>query len=230
MARDVERHFGVVCNELIRAEYDLSVVYDIGANDGRWTAGHGRRICPGAHFYQFEANLKCTLKHKGSDITRFIEVLSDTDGKEVKFYEADLFSTENTGYSYYQENSPGYEQGKYTKYKTKKLDTFVAEKNLPMPNIVKMDTQGSEVDILRGGAKTLSKAYAIHCEVPIVEYNKGAPGFSEYLSEFRKLGFLPTGVEHIAIRNGVVSQMDVTFMKATIIEKIWKYKQRYTEL
>lgn len=230
MAKDLDRGFGSVCNDLIKAQYDLSVVYDIGANDGRWTKDHGRKYCPGAHFYQFEANPNCVFKHKGQDITRNVIVLSDVDDKEVKFYTADSSSKEDTGYSYYQENSLDYSRGYHTIYKTKKLDTFAKENKMRMPNIVKIDTQGSEVDILRGGAETLSHAYAIHCEVPIIEYNTGAPGIGDYLKEFRKLGFLATGVEHVAIRWGIVQQIDMTFMKAEIIQKLYNYKQRFVNL
>lgn len=230
MARDLQRDFGAVCKDLLNAQYDLSVVYDIGANDGRWTKDYGRKFCPGAHFYQFEANPHCSFRHKGQGITRNIVVLSDEDDKEIKFYTADTGATENTGYSYYQENSPGYQKGNHSVYKTRKLDTFAKEKEMQMPNIVKMDTQGSEVDILRGGAETLFHAHAIHCEVPIAKYNTGAPGIGDYIKEFRKLDFIATGVEHVAIRNGVVSQLDMTFMKINIIEKLYSASKRFVNL
>ena len=93
-----------------------------------------------------------------------------------------------------------------------------------------MDTQGSEVDIINGGKETLSNAWAIHCEVPLLEYNKGSPNFSDYQAAFKSIGFFATGVDHIAMRKNVVSQMDITFMREDLLEEMYKYTERYNKL
>ena len=229
MAENLERDIFAVCKDLKKHGKSLDIVYDIGANDGRWTANVGKKL-PAKHFYQWEANPSCLYRHEASNVTRYIQVLSDQDNQEVHFYTPDNPKTSNTGNSYYQENTKHYTKGKFITLPTIKLDTFVREKEIPLPNFVKMDTQGSEVDIIRGGEKTLSHAYAIHCEVPLLEYNKGAPNFSDYQAAFKSIGFFATGVDHIAMRKNVVSQMDITFMREDLLEEMYKYTERYNKL
>ena len=223
MARNMERRLPVVLDDLKRHNYDISVVYDIGCNDGRWKSEH-QNLFSGSHFYMFEASPATKLKTKGNQ-TYFNGVLSDEDDKDITFWLANK-DKESTGNSYYKELTPNYSQGNSVKLKTKKLDTLVAENNLPAPQFVKMDTQGSELDILTGG-EIIKQAYAVICEVGVMPYNDGAPLFSDYVKKFYDFGFLPTGVHHIAMRKNVVNQMDIIFMRYDISEKINKHGDRY---
>ena len=61
------------------------------------------------------------------------------------------------------------------------LDKLVSKNNIPLPDFIKIDTQGSELDILRGGEKTISNCSLIYLECPIIEYNMGSPNLSEYI-------------------------------------------------
>lgn len=67
------------------------------------------------------------------------------------------------------------------KYKTKKLDTVVAERGFPLPDLVKIDVQGSEKDVVEGGIKTLSQAQRLIIEMQKVPYNENAPLVTETL-------------------------------------------------
>ena len=127
MAENLERNIFAVCRDLKKHGKSLDIVYDIGANDGRWTAKIGKQL-PAKHFYQWEANPSCLYKHKVSNATRYTQVLSDQDHQEVHFYIGDSPDVENTGYSYYQENTKHYTKGKFITLPTIKLDTFVREK------------------------------------------------------------------------------------------------------
>ena len=129
MAENLERNLFAVCRDLTKHGKPLSIIYDIGANDGRWTAKIGSKL-PARHFYQWEANPNCLCKMKNmSRVTRFTQVLSDKDDEEVKFYIGDSPDVENTGFSYYQENTKHYTRGKFITLPTKTLDTFVKKEN-----------------------------------------------------------------------------------------------------
>ena len=41
-------------------------------------------------------------------------------------------------------------------------------------------------------------------------------------------GFIPTGIDHIAIRNGILNQVDITFVKSDINQEINKHRDRFT--
>ena len=172
------------------------VVYDIGASVLHWTR-EAINVWPQANFIAFEAidELKQLYEHFG--VTHHVGVLSNEDGKLVEFYQ----NLEHPGgSSYYRENprlSPNanklYTEDQRRFYRTKTLDQIVAERNFPSPDLIKMDTQGSELDILRGGIKTLSTCQELIIEIPSVEYNLGAPDKFEIIKFLEDQGFTLAG-------------------------------------
>jgi FkbM family methyltransferase len=224
-----DRTFKTVLDEFKKYGGDINVVYDIGANDGRWTKEF-RHIIGSGTFILFEGNPKNTCKvttlKNGESYNNIL--LSNVDDEIKKFYVPDVSGMDNTGASYYKELTPHYIKGEFIEVKSKKLDTFVEENDIPLPDVIKLDTQGSEVDILNGAIKCLSSAKILLTEIPISRYNENAPVFSDYISTLYDNGFLPTGVQHLAIRKGVFNQMDLVFMKKDIIQSIHNYKQKYT--
>ena len=73
--------------------------------------------------------------------------------------------------------------------KTSTLDSVVKQKNFPLPDLVKMDVQGAEIDILHGGINTISNAQRLILELQIVEYNKGAKLSGESLQIIESMGW-----------------------------------------
>lgn len=221
------RRFGDVIREVRQAGVNLDVVYDIGANDGRWTR-ECKQFLPLATYYLFEANPAINLSSEHSHF--FNAVLSDEDGKRVKYHLADP-GKENTGNSYYKEMTGNYTSGKYVELTTKTLKSIAQENSLLKPDLVKIDTQGSEVDIINGcalpGTNFLSSASIMMLEVPIMPYNDGAPGFTEYIETMYNIGYVPTGVDHIAIRKGILNQLDVIFVKSDLNQEIHNHRARY---
>jgi len=225
MAQNMDRKLDVVLNQLRINNYEIKTVYDIGANDGRWKYAHSNLFPPHSHFCMFEANPQIQLPNTENQ-TFFNAVLSYEDDKTVTYYTANP-GKENTGNGYYKELTPNYSLGNSIELKTKTLDSLVKENDLPPPQFIKMDTQGSELDILRGGKETFKSAYGVICEVGIMQYNEGAPLFSDYISAFYEYGFVPTGIHHIAMRKNIVNQMDIIFMRKDISMEINKHHERY---
>jgi len=224
--KNLERSCQVVVDELKKHGHKINVVYDIGANDGRWYKDW-KPILPESQFIMFEANPNTTLRHsmKEND-KRFTQVLSDADDKSVEFFLANG-GKESTGDSYYKELTGNYSLGKSVLLNTKTLNTMIAENDLPLPDFIKMDTQGSEVDIMKGGSVALEHAKIALIEVPVMPYNTGAPNFNDYIDTMYSYGFIPSGVHHIAMRMGVVNQMDIVFTKSDISNEINNHRQRY---
>ena len=228
-----DRNTLALIRELEKNGHKINTVYDIGANDGRWFKSYKPHLKDSA-FIMFEANPNIDFNPSiepmiGSLKDRFFnQVLSDEDGKTVDFYILnDGLKKENTGHSYYRELTPAYTEGNSIKLKTKKLDTMITENLLPLPDFIKMDTQGAEVDIMNGGSTALEHCKILVTEMPISRYNEGAPKLSTYFDTLYDHGFIPSGVDHIAIRQGVFNQMDVVFVKKEIVQKIHNYKGRY---
>ncbi len=126
------------------------------------------------------------------DIHYRMEVLSDSI-KEVNFYLNGL-GPESTGpgNSYYKENTPHYVNCTYEKRTANYLDNIYKE-DITF-DLIKMDTQGSELDIIKGGINLISRAKGIILEENIYEFNFGAPLHDEVKSYMTSIGFVLTNI------------------------------------
>lgn len=170
---------------------ELPVIYDIGSCTLHWTR-HIKNCMPEADVILFEAMDECERFYEGYKYN--MGVLSSVDGKEVDFYQ----NVEHPGgNSYYREDNPygitdlfAKPENKVKKI-TKKLDTVVAEKEFPLPNLIKLDVQGAELDILKGAELCVDHAKYILLEAQNkFDYNVGAPKIQEIKEYLESKGFI----------------------------------------
>lgn len=215
-----KQKFNSVILKLLENKVKIDTIYDIGACVGEWTEIVSNTSLKEKKFILFEANIKHEehlkkLKHK-----YFIGVLSDII-KEMQFY-----STNSSGDSYYREKSKYYENSlSPKKLLTSTLDIIREKNNLPLPDLIKIDTQGSEIDILKGAQKTIKNCKILFIECPIVSYNEGAPNLSEYVNYLNKIGFLPIEITDMHYIDKVLIQADIVFLKKEIFNKIYTDKK-----
>jgi FkbM family methyltransferase len=191
--------------------FEPKVIYDIGSCVGHWSR-IATKIFPEAVIYCFEPNqdskrLYINLGNEENPDYRFKDIpksrifpvpLSNEE-KEVKFY----YSKEHiNGNSYYKENSDHFDN--YTLMTTCTLDSF----DIPPPDLVKIDTQGSEKDIIEGGLNKLSHAKHLVVEIQNTNYNEGAPQVEVTKPFIESLGFTFKDVIHRSPYDG-----DYTFEK-----------------
>lgn len=168
------------------------VVYDLGACVLHWTS-RAKKVWPDAEFYAFEAMEDSEFLFKEKGVPYYIGLFSDQDGKEIGFYE----NTEHPGgNSYYQENtefSPPaaflFDESHRVVKRSVTLDTAVKLKGFPLPDLIKMDVQGAEMDVLRGAKDSLKNCKDLILELQHVEYNRGAPLKDEVIAYVESLGF-----------------------------------------
>ena len=72
---------------------------------------------------------------------------------------------------------------------TRTLDSVVKERGFPLPELVKLDVQGAEIDILRGATSTLQNVKHLLVELQSVQWNKGALLAKDGLPIIESLGF-----------------------------------------
>lgn len=183
-----------------------TVIYDIGANAGDWTRDM-KKVFPTAHYEEFEAN----PQHARPGV--HITLLTDEE-KEVTFYKLPG-TTGNTGASVYLEMSDHFGPGKYIA-ETRRgipLDTYVEDNNLPAPDFIKMDVQGSELDILRGSESLLGGVKYAVLESCIHQWNKGAPRTDELIAFMAENGFeILDFIDHQYV-GGYLLYVDILFAK-----------------
>ena len=188
-------------------------VLDIGAHTGQFYKW-AKSAWPYCNVFMIEANrlhentlLNLTANTKDEYM---ISALGDKE-REVTFYtRSDKPHTE--GNSYYKEANywdiPQLVQEETVTLK--KLDDIFDEEKVF--DLVKMDTQGSELDILKGGKKLITKATAVILEVAYIEYNLGAPTSDEVIKHMNNIGFeeIMSIGEHY--EGEEISQKDLLFL------------------
>ena len=193
--------------------YKTKVVYDIGACQAAWSKelkANFRNI----EIILFEANPAYKTFLENSGFKFFNDVLSNP-GREY----ADFYNGTNTGDSYYKETTKYYDQQSSIRLPCKTLDKIIEENELPVPNFIKIDTQGSELDILKGAQSIIDQVDFIYTECPIIRYNEGAPSISEYLEFFRSKNFIPIDIFEIHRAENILLQIDIMFVRSVIKER-----------
>ena len=194
-------------SELIKRGLKIDVVYDIGAYRAEWSKSLNQTSLKKKDFILFEANQENEEYLKKTNFKYHIGVLSN-ERKKVNFYSRKL-----TGDSYYREQSERYDENYKPKIIiTDTLDEVVEKKNLKLPNFIKIDTQGSEIDILKGSGKTLKNCNLIYLETPIIEYNLNSPTLSECVSYLKSINFIPFDICEVHFMDKVLIQIDILYI------------------
>lgn len=187
-------------------------VLDIGAYRGDFTETI-KAAYPNARVVQFEADdRQCKRLQPDAHIT-----LLGNECKEVDFYTiSDTGYGVTTGSSYYREMTPFYQNPIVVKKQMVTLDSLLdldAEWNNVL---VKLDTQGSELDILAGATQFIERhkpGYML-LECSVKPYNEGAPLIGEVIEYLKKIGYLFNDIVEIKYDNqGDLLQMDVLFRR-----------------
>jgi FkbM family methyltransferase len=167
-----------------------AVILDIGAHSGQFY-GWAKFEWPNSVIWMVESNEvhESTLKDltAGKNDEYLIAALGDKE-REVTFYtRKDKPHTE--GNSYYKEANywdiP--ELVLENKRMLQRLDDLFTEDT--EFELIKIDTQGSELDILKGGVELVNKAMAVILEVSYVDYNLEAPQSEEVIEYMIEVGF-----------------------------------------
>jgi FkbM family methyltransferase len=159
-----------------------------------------------------EANPSCEPYLRLLNQPYEIVALSDKQGYADLYVET--INPIATGASLYKENTEWYDEGKYKtiKVSTKTLDSCNYFNNEPI-DLIKIDTQGAELDILNGGQETLKRTQYALVETSLAEYNQSAPMIDEIVDKMNECGFHITDIIEYHIYNGLIFQLDILFKK-----------------
>jgi len=213
---------------LIRIQQDglkIDTVYDIGANDGTWSNAMRNAELKNSYFYLFEGNPDHEPNLLRTGLPYYIGILSNPGRKSVDYYKGGS----GTGNSYYKENTVFYDNAVPVQLGARTLESLVSECEMPIPNFIKIDTQGSELDILRGAESILTKVDLVYLECPIGKYNLGAPNIQEYLEYMASQHFIPSDLLEIHTAEHVLVQVDIMFINIATKDRLYgvNHNNRY---
>jgi FkbM family methyltransferase len=183
-------------------------IIDVGAFQGDWTR-LARRVWANVPILMVEAQeqkrpFMDAVRHSLRGVSYAQAVLGARSGETITFYEME------TGSSYFpeQSNAPRKEQV----YETSTLDEVAG--SIVGPIFLKIDVQGAELEVLKGGQDTLERSEVVQLEVALLPYNKGAPTMLEVLSYMEQMEFVPLDVSGFSRPNLVdLVQIDVLFVR-----------------
>lgn len=141
------------------------VFYDIGANVGIYSClvGSAGKDCDVYSFEPHPVNvdaLERNLMQNGVESEIFQLALADEEGT----FELSSEGSE-AGLGEHSLDTTGTEST--VPVEVKQLDTLREERDLPIPNVVKIDVEGAELDVVEGATDTFSEpeCRTIYCEV-----------------------------------------------------------------
>lgn len=124
------------------------------------------------------------------------------------------------GSSLYLENTDWFENANEEEMEVQTLDSLGVK-----ADFIKIDVQGAELDVIKGGKETIKNAKLLLLELSFLDYNLKAPLIDDVLEETRKLGFRmidtfgPVKGGHVF--NGKKNQVDVLLARNDI-EELYK--------
>jgi FkbM family methyltransferase len=202
------------------------LLLDVGANVGEFAAGflaiypHSRAIC----FEPVNKNLS-QLKKRFAGNPR-VDVhhcaLADRNGKaEINVHDNGALCS---FIPYTEEANDVYRSGAATSEGTecRSLDSFGIKESVAKL-LVKIDVQGFEIEVLRGGMATLKSADAVLLECSFAnEYQEREPSFAPACALLRDCDLYPIVFQDFGRRaSNYAFERDVLFVKRSLLQNIW---------
>jgi FkbM family methyltransferase len=183
-------------------------VLDIGCNIGQFYR-LAKRHWPAAEYFLIDGNESVRESLEQLQVPFEIALLSN-EIKTVELYK-NSHNLTCTGTSMYRENTEHYsdENVLIEHIRTNTLANLFQERVF---DLIKLDTQGSEIDILTGGMRMMSEAALIIVEASLIDWNIDAPNAAD-VNRFMKMhGF------------DLVTTIDMHYLNGEIIQKDFLFK------
>ena len=165
--------------------FSPNYVLDIGAYEGNW-AIEFNQIFPESKIMMIEGQ-----QQKQEILLQKKKLLPDSEvkiallGAENKTIDFNIYDTASSVYKEDNETGASIEE-----MELQLLDDILLTNAFCKPDFIKIDTQGFELEILKGAAKTLQSAKAVLLEVSFLNIYKGAPLVAEVIAFMEKNNFV----------------------------------------
>lgn len=205
--------------ELLRVarSTEINVIYDLGANVGTWSL-LAKSLIPNAQIHSFEPLSKhqaefCKNLRGMEQVTlhpvalgpdnanKTLHVTGFSDGTSI------LQPTDASWSHFGVREVARYPQQVF------RLDDYRTAKQLPYPDLLKLDIQGYELEALRGAPNCVASTKAIITEVSFIEYYKGQCLFHELVTYLAQMGLFPCAFGVNTPIGRSIGQTDALFMR-----------------
>jgi FkbM family methyltransferase len=205
--------------ELLEAARPLGIqhIYDIGANVGTWTL-LAKAVIPEARVAAFEpldehcAQFARTSRDLGGVALHPVALGARNGTAELRVMD---FSDASSLLPLAPGTRPGsgIREVRQVAVEMRRLDDYRRERNLAFADLIKLDVQGYELEVLKGGGDCLRHCKALVTEVSVGEYYQGQSQFHELAACLAQYGlFLAVLGDHTPT-GSALGQMDVLFLR-----------------
>ena len=204
------RDFSQFITHLKKNNFDIQTVIDVGIAFG--TPAFYKSL-PKAKFYLVEPVPQCKpllqKLERTIGATTFNVAAGSKDGEIEFFVHPDI-----SGSSCLKQMEGEVFDGDSITVPIKKLDSLIP-KSITRPSLLKIDTQGNELEVLAGAKDLLNVIDVIIIETSFHEFRKGAPEIHEIISTMTNLGYRCYEIleGHYRAIDNALAQVDVAFVK-----------------
>jgi FkbM family methyltransferase len=191
--------------------FEPNNILDIGCHIGNF-ANSMKTLFPSSNLFLIDANPYLEKELEKYPFPFKICLLGNENKTSVDFYITKKWNL-SSGNSIYKENSEDFSNEYITSIKLDmhKLDDLFPNETF---DFVKLDTQGSEVDIINGGINLISKAKYVLIECSIIDYNLGGAKIFDVFNIMNTLKFTMTDVVDLFYKDTQdLAQIDILFKK-----------------
>jgi FkbM family methyltransferase len=198
----------------------IDTVLDIGANTGQFTRTI-LALLPNANIYSFEPLPDCfeqlqEFASKHENIKVFNTGIGDESG--VISFEQNEYSPSSSFLKINDTHKQAFtftEMSNSVDVKIERLDDITQSLNLGKSLFIKIDVQGYEDKVLKGGSETIKKAKVVIVETSFVPLYESQPLFDDVYCVFKEWGFSYFGMnDQLSDPNtGQILQGDAIFTK-----------------
>jgi len=212
--KDGRSSFAGVLRHAKKMGVNPAEVIDVGAAHGRFTEICSR-IFPNAGYLLIEPLKEYTpyLDKVCSKLSRSRHILiaaASRSGEMTLNVHPDL-----VGSSFYREDEDSDVNGVPRSVSTAPLDDLVKNAGALSPYLLKVDVQGSELDVLYGAGETLKNTELLILEASFLSFFAGAPIFYDVIAHMKSRGFVVYDIFGLSHRplDGALAQADIAFVK-----------------
>jgi FkbM family methyltransferase len=190
-------------------------ILDIGAYKGEWTQ-LARQIFPEATVLMLEAqeeripDLEAVKLGHGGKVDYQIVLLGAEDRPEVVFNKYPNAPTGNSVLNDWRTDSLKIQ----AKCRMRPLDAVLQETGFMPVDLIKLDVQGYELEVLKGGLRCLQSAQAVMMEVSLIDMYQGNPLLHDVAAFMHRYGFVAYDVCGLMRRplDMALAQVDMLFV------------------
>ena len=218
-----------VFERLTKLNYHPQVIFDIGASNGAWSSTI-YPVLPNAEYHLFEPLIDYSANYRPimmANLEKFPAftlhkyAMGENSGEIIM----SVFEGNEAGSTALDMSNSGVAVTSVP-VKMITVDEAISSLGLPVPQVIKIDTQGCELSILKGSQENLSKVGVLFLECWLYRgYGKDTPLLTELADWLLPFGFRLWDIgDEYRNEQGVLTTLDCAFVNVNVgIAESWYY-------